>query len=149
MTFSLILHPARANRMFEHHSRDARLPSLESVIDRMVSATIKSAPKTGYEGAVQMAVDYALFTNIVKLSIHKDASAPAKAISSLKLEQLKVWLAAKTPATADEEWRAFYNYLFNQIGKLQSNPEEYKLESLLPAPPGMPIGDTGMNYCEN
>jgi Met-zincin/Domain of unknown function (DUF5117) len=148
-TFSLILHPARANRMFEHHSRDARLPSLESVIDRMISATIKSTPKNGYEAAVQMAIDNALFTNIVKLSVSKDAATPAKAIASLKLEQLKAWLGAKTPATIDEEWKAFYNYLFNQIGKLQANPEEYKLENLLPAPPGMPIGDTGLNYCEN
>ncbi|HEY5825093.1 MAG TPA: zinc-dependent metalloprotease, partial [Cyclobacteriaceae bacterium] len=41
MTFSLILHPARANRLFEHHSRDARLLSLQSVIDRLTSATIK------------------------------------------------------------------------------------------------------------
>jgi hypothetical protein len=149
LTFSLILHPARANRLFEHHSRDARLPSLESVIDKMLSATIKSVPKSGYEGAVQMAIDQALFTNITKLAMNKDAGAPAKAIASLKLEQLKTWLASKSATTLDEEWKAYYSYLFNQIGKLQSNPEEYKLENLLPAPPGMPIGDTGLNYCDN
>lgn len=147
MTFSLLLHPARANRLFEHHSRDAKLMSLESMIDRLISSTIKAAPKSGYEGAVQMAIDNALFTNLTKLALNKDAAAPTKAIVGLKLIQLKTWLGQKV--TTDEEWKAFYLYLANQIGKFQDNPEEYKSENLLPAPPGMPIGDGGMDYCNN
>src|SRR6185369_9463163 len=77
-TYSLILHPARANRLFEHHSRDARLPSLESVIDKLMSTSIKASPKPGYEGAVQMSIDHALFTNLTKLALNKDAAAPSK-----------------------------------------------------------------------
>ena len=146
-TFSLILHPARANRLLEHHSRDARLPSLESIIDKMISATFKSNPKAGYEGAVQMAVDNALFTNLAKLSFNKDAAAPSRAIVSFKLEQLKSWISSRVAATSDEEWRAFYIYISNQIGKLQSNPEEYKQENLLPTPPGAPIGDYDLDFC--
>ena len=149
LTFSLILHPARANRVFEHHSRDAKLPSLESIIDRLISATIKSPAKGGYEGAVQMSVDHALFINLTRLALNKDAAAPAKAIALLKLNQLKVWLAAKVPATVDEEWKAFYSYLAGEIGKVQDSPEDYKLENLLPAPPGMPIGQSGLDYCDN
>ncbi len=149
LTFSLILHPARANRLFEHHSRDARLPSLESVIDKMVSATMKQSPKPGYEGAVQMAIDYALFTNLTKLALNKDAAAPTKAIAMMKLEQLKAWLSSKTSVMPDEEWKAFYAYLSGQIAKLQSSPEEFKQESLLVAPPGQPIGDYDLDYCRN
>ncbi len=106
LTFSLILHPARANRVFEHHSRDARLPGLENVIDKMVSATFKSANKPGYEGAVQMSTSYALFTNLSRLALHKDASVQTRAIVSLKLDQLKSWLQAKQ--TSDESWKAYY-----------------------------------------
>ncbi len=149
MTFSLILHPARANRLFEHHSRDARLMSLQSVIDRMVSATFKAAPKDGYEGAVQMAIDNALFVNLTKLALNKEASAPTKAIAILKLNQLKAWLNQRAGVTADEEWKAFYSYLAGQVAKVQDDPEGYKQENLMAAPPGMPIGDTGMDYCEN
>ncbi len=149
LTFSLILHPARANRLFEHHSRDARLPSLESVIDRLMSTTIKAAPKNGYEGAVQMAIDHAFFENLIKLALNNNAGAPAKAIAWLKLEQLKLWLASKPGVTADEEWKAFYGYLASQIGKVQSNPEDFKPEGLLPAPPGMPIGESDLNYCDH
>ena len=149
MTFSLVFHPARANRLFEHHSRDARLMSLESVIDRVMNVTIKAAPKNGYEGAVQMSVDNALFTNLARLALNKDASAPAKAIASLKLEQLKAWLTQRAGATADEEWKAFYIHLSKQVTQLNESPEEFKQDNLLPAPPGQPIGDFDPDYCNH
>ena len=142
MTFSLILHPARANRLFEHHSRDARLPSLESVIDKLLGATIKGTPRQGYEGAVQMSTANALFTNLSKLSVNKEAAAPARAIAQLKLSQLQAWLAPRINSTADEEWKAFYAYLSNSIGRLKEDPDEFVQESLQPSPPGMPIGST-------
>lgn len=148
-TFGLLFHPARANRVFEHHSRDARLPSLESVIDRTISATVKSAPKPGYEGAVQMAVDYALFVNLARLSVHKDASAQTRAITTARLGQLKAWLSVRPATTTDESWKAFYTYIAQQIGSLQDEPEEFKAEGLLPAPPGAPIGDFDYDFCHN
>jgi hypothetical protein len=149
MTFSLLFHSARANRLVEHHSRDARLMSLESVIDRVMSATIKAAPKNGHEGAIQMAVDYALFTNLAKLALNKDAASSTKAITFLKLDQVKGWLAQRAGVATDEEWKAFYQYLSGQIGRLQDDPDEYKQENLLPAPPGAPIGDFDLEFCGN
>jgi len=137
MTFSLILHPARANRVFEHHSRDARLPSLESVIDKMISATFKAPARGGYEGAVQMSINYALFTNLTKLAMHKDAATPTKAIVTAKLDQLKGWLQTR-PAT-DESWKAYNTYLAQLVLKFQTAPEEFKQDMLLTPPPGMPM----------
>jgi hypothetical protein len=147
MTFGLILHPARANRLFEYHSRDARLPGLESVIDRLISATFKAPVKGGYEGAVQMSVDNALFNNLSKLALNKDASAPTKGIVLLKLAQLEGWLAQRAAATADEEWKGFYLYVSSSIGQLRSDPDKYKIENLLAPPPGMPIGEEELDYC--
>lgn len=147
LTFSLILHPARANRLIEHHAREPKLAGLENVIDKLINATIRSAPLHGFDGAVQMSVNYSLFTNLTKLAVNKDASAEARAIAFLKLDQLKGWLAAKT--TLDEEWKAHYSYLIKQINAAQENPTEYKQESPLPAPPGMPIGDFDPEFCGN
>jgi len=147
MTFGLILHPARANRLFEHHSRDARLPALESVIDRLVSATFKAPVKAGYEGAVQMSVDHALFSNLSELALSKDASAPSKGIVLLKLAQLEAWTNQRAAATVDEEWKGFYSYIASSISLLRNDPDKFKVESLLPPPPGQPIGDEGMEYC--
>ena len=47
----------------------------------------------------------------------------------------------------DEEWKSFYNYLAGQIGRMQTNPDEFKQESPLPAPPGQPIGDYDYDFC--
>ena len=147
MTFALILHPARANRLFEHHSRDARLPGLESVIDRLISATFKASPKSGYEGAVQMSVDNALFTNLGKLALNKDASAPTKGIVLLKLAQLESWLTQRSATVSDEEWKGFYLYIASSIRQLRDDPDKFKIENLLPPPPGQPIGDMDLDYC--
>jgi hypothetical protein len=146
LTFSMILYPARANRLFEHHSRDARLPSLESVIDKLLTATIKSNAKSGYEGAIQMSTANALFTNLAKLAVSKDASAQTKAIVTFKLDQLKSWLQSKS--TTDEEWKAYYAYLAKQISQFQDDPDEFKQDKVLEAPPGAPIGMTEW-MCEN
>ncbi|UXE69028.1 MAG: zinc-dependent metalloprotease [Chryseotalea sp. WA131a] len=145
MTFSLILHPARANRLVEQHTREAKLPSLENVIDQMVTATIKSAPRTGLESSVQMAVNIALISNLASLALNKDALGQTKSIIHFKITQLIAWLS--TRATADDGWRAHYSYLAEKLTQLQDDPDEYKEENVLPPPPGMPIGDMDLDFC--
>jgi hypothetical protein len=133
--------------VFEHHARDARLPSLESITDKLISATFKSIARPGYEGALQMSNNYALFTNLAKLALHKDASVQTKAIILLKLDQLKSWL--QTRAATDEAWKAHYSFMVKQIASLQEDPDEFKQENLLPLPPGAPIGMTEWEFCGN
>lgn len=145
LTYSMILHPARANRLFEHHSRDARLPSLEGVIDRLLLTSIKAAPKNGYEGAVQMAIDYAMFSNLAKLALSNDAAPATKAIAHAKLKQLKTWLSTRPPG--NEEWSAYYAYLAQLTDRLEDDPEEFKTQQVLQAPPGQPIGDMDLDFC--
>lgn len=145
LTYAMILHPARANRLFEHHARDARLPSLEGVIDRLLLTSIKAAPKNGYEGAVQMAADYAMFSNLAKLALSNDAAPASRAIAAAKLKQLKTWLTTRPGAS--EEWSAYYSYLAKLIDRLEEEPEEFKTQQVLAAPPGQPIGDYDMDYC--
>lgn len=146
MSLSLILHPARANRLVEHHARNAKLPGLESVIDKLINVTFKSPVQAGLEGAVQMSTNYVLFTNLTKLALSKNATAETRAIVFLKLDQLKTFVSSKV--TADEEWKAHYSYIAKQITALQQNPDEYKIENLPTPPPGMPIGECEMNFIE-
>jgi len=147
MTFGLLLHPARTNRVFEQHARQPKLPALDVVLDRIVNSTIKSTPKAGMEGAVQMAVDHALFSNLAALSVHKDASAQVKAITTRKLSQLKIWLTQQANASTNEDWKSFYNYLSAEISALQTDPDKYVREQPLQAPPGQPIGQDDLDYC--
>lgn len=145
MTFGLILHPARANRLVEHHAREPKLPSLENVIDQLITATIKSTPRAGLEASVQMAVNNALISNLASLALNKDASGQTKSILHYKILQLRGWLSAK--ATADDGWKAHYSYLAEKLTQLQDDPDEYKEENVLPPPPGMPIGDMDLDFC--
>ncbi len=147
MTYALVLHPARANRLVEHHARVTSQPSFESVLDKVITQSFKQTPKAGYEGAVQMSIGGALFSNLIKLASSGDASLQTRAITSLKLDQLKSWLKAKAPLTVDEEWKAYYAYISTQIQQWQSEPVAFKRDSPLPAPPGMPIGSSDLEFC--
>jgi hypothetical protein len=147
MTYALVFLPARANRLVEHHARVAAQPSLESTIDQFVTQSFKKAPKAGYEGAVQMAIDGALFFNLANLATNKDGSVQTRAIASWKLDELRGWLQSRIPATADEEWKSFYTYIASAISRMKESPEEFHTEYPFDPPPGMPIGDGGMEYC--
>ncbi len=149
MTIGLVLHPARASRLVEYHARDARMPSLESIMDRLIATTFKSTSKTGYEGAVQITVNNVLLNNILKLAISKDASTQVKSIASLEAGKLKVWLEAKVKLTTDEDWKAHYLFAVKQIDKFQDDPEEFKVENFFIPPPGAPIGDMDWELCGN
>ena len=148
MTLSLLFHPARANRVIEYHARDVKQPSLERVIDRSINGIIKQPTKGSYEGAVQMTVNNVLLVNLAKLALNNEASAQSRAIAHLKIDQLKLWLQNQAKAMTDEEWKAHYSYLLVKINKLQEDPDEYKQENLLEAPPGQPIG-MDEEFCGN
>jgi hypothetical protein len=149
MTIELLLHPARAARLVEYHARDARMPSLESIMDRVMATTFKSASKTGYEGAVQITVNNVLLNNMLKLAVSKEASSQVKGIASLEVSKLKSWLETKVKLTVDEDWKAHYLFSLAQIALFQEDPEEFKTENLVAPPPGAPIGDMDWDFCGN
>ncbi len=147
LTFSLLLHPARAGRLVEYHARNSKQPSLESIIDKVTQATFKALPKSGYEGAIQITVNEVLLSNVIKLATNANASSQVKGVAYLKLDQLKSWLTAKRKAATDEAWNAHYTYALSQIENFQENPLEYHEAPSLNAPPGQPIGADEKDFC--
>jgi hypothetical protein len=148
ITLGMVLRPERTNRLVEHHARNPTLPSLEGILDKLINATIKAPAKAGYEGAVQMTTNHALFVCLAVLLQHKEASVQSKAIARYKLNQAKTWLASQASVVADYEWKAHYSYLSSEINQLLTDPKAYKPENLLEAPPGQPIG-METEYCGN
>jgi hypothetical protein len=140
MVFSLVLNPARATRLVQQNSLDAKQPSLESVIDNMVSATFKSTAKQGYEQQLQITANHALLNNLMKLALNSNASSQARAVASLKIDQLRAWLTGKINASTIESWKAHYAYELLLINAFREDPKKYETENFLPAPPGQPIG---------
>jgi hypothetical protein len=140
MVFSLILNPARATRLVQQHSINPQQPSLESVVDKMVSSTFKSAEKQGYEQQLQITANHSLLNNLMKLALNSNASPQARAVASLKIDQLRVWLTGKITATTTESWKAHYSYELLMINSFRADPKKYETENFLAAPPGQPIG---------
>lgn len=140
MVFSLILNPARATRLVQQNSLDSQLPSLESVVDQMLSATFKAASKQGYEQQLQITANHALLNSLMKLALNSNASSQARAVASLKIDQLRSWLTTKINATTIESWKAHYAYELMLINAFRDDPKKFETENFLPAPPGQPIG---------
>lgn len=140
MVFSLILNPARATRLVQQHAINTQQPSLESVIDKMMNTTFKSANKQGYEGQLQITANHALLNNLMKLALNNNASAQARAVASLKIDQLKNWLMEKARMATTENWKAHYAYELMLINAFRDDPKKYETENFLPPPPGQPIG---------
>lgn len=147
MIFSSILNPARATRLIQQHAIDAKQPSLESVIDKMIVAKLKAAPLPGYEGQLQMIANHALINNLIKLTLNDNASAQARAVALLKVDQIKTWLTEKQKTVLSEEWRAHYAFETMLINQFKDDPKKYEAENLVQAPPGQPIGQEDEDFC--
>ncbi len=140
MVLGLIFNPQRATRLVQHNALNPQQPSLESVIDKVFNATVKSTSQTGYYGLIQMTINHAAVNNLIKLSNNNTASAQARAIALMKIDLLKNWLTEKVRMTTTENWKAHYAYLLNIIQTYREHPGKFESEKLVPAPPGQPIG---------
>lgn len=140
LTYSLLMHPARANRLVEYHGRDQSQPSLEAVLDKIIIHAFRSGNTNGHTGNIQMNIATAALMNLARLSVHRGASTQVKAISMMRLEQLKSWLTRPQNFQSDETMRAFHMWCASVIDRLKENPDEFRSEPALPAPPGQPIG---------
>ncbi|HMG94040.1 MAG TPA: zinc-dependent metalloprotease, partial [Chryseolinea sp.] len=147
MTLSAILQPSRAGRLVEYHARDSKQPSLEAVIDKLLVATIKNTPKTGYQGAIQITVNDVLIDALIRLAANKNGSTQVRSIAFLKLNRLDIWMKERLKVVADEDWKAHYMYAQERIRKFIDDPQDFKPEQELDPPPGAPIGMDSNEFC--
>jgi hypothetical protein len=130
----------RAARLVQFHARDPRNPGLGEVIDRVLTATWKAPVATGYAGELQRTVSTVVLTNLMSLAANDRAPNEVRAIASLKLDQLKTWLATQRRLTSDENQLAFVAYSFDQIKRFQEDPKKMNLTKPQAPPDGQPIG---------
>ncbi len=135
-----LLNAERAARLVQFHARDQRNPGLGEVIDKILSSTWKAPAATGYPGEIQHTVNTVILSDLMGLAAGERASNQARAIASLKLEQLKLWLTTQNRLTADENHRAFLYYSIEQIKRFQEDPKKMNLTPAQQPPDGQPIG---------
>lgn len=146
LTVSLILNPERDTRLMEHHALNAQSPDLAEVIDHLIDSTWKSNSESGYKAATQQVVDNIVLFDLMSLAADESAAAQVRALASLKLDELKIWLGARAKSTKDESRRAQMAFAISQVERFQKDPQQMNLTKPPEPPPGQPIGDMDFEF---
>lgn len=123
LVIGLLFHPERASRLVQYHARDAALPSLEEVVDRVLAAVWFAPPGAGLAGEVRRASGYVALYRLMALAGNEFAAPQARAIASDRLRKIE----AGSPHAREiiERWRR--------------DPRAFAAP-VYEAPPGQPIG---------
>jgi Met-zincin/Domain of unknown function (DUF5117)/Domain of unknown function (DUF5118) len=140
-TLQLLFNVERASRLVEFHSRDAKNPGLDEVLDAVLNATWKASRDPGYSGEISRVVDSVALYDLMALAVSERASAQARAIASLKLEELRNWAANARNGAKDSEERAHLYFAATQIAQFQKDPKLIPIPTPAQPPDGPPIGD--------
>jgi hypothetical protein len=140
ITVGNLLHPERAARLIEFHSRDEDLPGLSEVLDELISKTWQSPQNSGRHAEIERVVDNVVLYTLMGLAAFENTSPQVRAISALKIDELKSWLASQLDSTTDESQKAHFFFAVSEIEAFQKDPSRVKLTVPLSPPPGAPIG---------
>ena len=151
VTIGFVLQPDRAARMVAQSAVDQSLPGLGEVIDRLVRATFDQATTGSYEAEVKRAEERVLVDRLMWLTA-VSPNPQVRAMTTLKLNTLAKRVGAATPGTGSqaEAERAHRALIAADIKRFVERPVNDALSARFmpppPAPPGAPIGDTGMDF---
>jgi hypothetical protein len=141
-TLQFLFNPERAARLVEFHARNAENPGLEEVLDAILAATWKTPHGSGYAAEIERTTDGVALCDLMALITNEHASGQARAIASVKLEELRAWLAGMVNGLngRDEEERAHLSFAVSQIVQFQKDPKKMELPAPAEPPDGPPIG---------
>ncbi|HEX9164727.1 MAG TPA: zinc-dependent metalloprotease [Gemmatimonadales bacterium] len=137
LVLSLLFDPQRAARLVQQHALDPAQPSLEAVIDRVLSAVL--TPSTdAYHAELGRAVQRVAIERLMGLAA--DAGMPqVRAVAVLKLAELRGRLTA---ASTDTAARAHRMLLAMDISRFLDRAYDPASRPRPPQnPPGSPIGE--------
>jgi hypothetical protein len=138
LTLRMLLSPERLSRLVIQSSIDASLPSLEEVLDQLMTATWKSTtPRVAYNGEIERLVEKLILSQWIDLSRNKEVTPQVRAIVGLKIQELKSWLATRT--STDVKQKAHYIFAQKQIEEAGSNAADVIPTTAMTPPDGQPI----------
>jgi hypothetical protein len=127
IVIGLLFHPERASRLVQYHARDASLPSLEEVIDRVLAAVWFAPAGAGLGGEARRAAGYVALYKLLALAGNESAAAQARAVASERLRKIEA--GSGHAKEIIERWRR--------------DPRAFAAP-VYEAPPGQPIGCEGL-----
>jgi hypothetical protein len=142
MAVALILNPERATRLIDYHSRDAKNPGLDEVIDRLIAASWKTPRTAIREAETQRTIGNVVLYRLMLLAQNVQASEQARAIAYTKLDDLRKWLVSRpalTGQTTNSDDRAHAVYAAAQIKRFEDDPKVITVTKPADPPDGSPI----------
>jgi hypothetical protein len=124
IVIGLLFNAERASRLVQYHARDASLPGLEEVIDRVLGA-VWFARGTGMADEARRVAGYVALYRLMALAGNESVAARAREIASERLRRIEASSAHARELI--ERWRR--------------DPRAATV-SVYEAPPGQPIGET-------
>jgi hypothetical protein len=141
MSADLLFNTKRAARLVDAHARDSSNLGLGDMLSKIIEQTWQQPVGEGYKGAIQNTINHVVLFEMMDLATEKNTSTQVRAITNLKLEELREWMKEEAENRATGTQRI--SSLLYGYRTLQQFKEEGKMilstEPLSP-PPGSPIG---------
>jgi len=145
MVLSGLLTNDRAARMVAQHAIDPALPGLEDVVGRVVATVFDQKAATPYEAEIKRAMERVVISQVMSMA-QTAPNTQVRAIASQTLRQLQRRSSAPAAAVAVGE-QAHRALIADDIKRFfEQGMDLWRPAAVPDAPPGAPIGDTGMDY---
>lgn len=150
MSAELLLDNNRAARLVEAHSRDTSRIGLSEMLTEIIENTWQQPVDESYKGAVQNTINHVVLFEMMNLASDENTSSQVRAITNLKLEELREWMKdeAENNATGSQRISSLL-YGYRTLERFKKEGEMVLPTDPLPPPPGSPIGSgsTGILQC--
>ena len=143
MVVSGLLTPDRAARMVAQHAIDPAMPGLEDVIGRVVTTVFDQKAATPYEAEIKRAMERVVISQVMELA-QTASMTQVRALASQTLRQIQKRSALVSTVAADQAHRQL---IVDDVKRFfEQGMDLWRPAAVPAAPPGAPIGDTGMDY---
>ena len=133
-TLELLLNPARANRLIEHHARDNDQLSLEHVLETLWDVTWDQSHQNDYLQAVQQSINWVTLEQLMALAANPKSSPQTQSVVMAFLTDQQKRLSRS------RHNRDLSRHAARAINRFFEDPEKAIKSSSQPIPPGSPIG---------
>ncbi|MDO3641609.1 zinc-dependent metalloprotease [Mucilaginibacter sp. L3T2-6] len=140
-TLQFMLHPERAARLVEYHSRDNTQPGLIAIEDKLIAQTWKAPQQNGYNGELQRLVNNLTLKQLLTLAADSHAVESVRGITMMEINGLKTWMQGAVK-NAQTNQKANLVFGLSQIAAFEKNPGQFKPAEPVGMPDGSPIGES-------
>ena len=139
MSLGLLLHPQRANRVFQQYSLDENQLGLETMLDELLNATFGSNFENSYDNDIQQLINERVLLRLINLAIDDEALLQVKHHANKAINKIS------SDYIHHKKRGSIYAAQFSKIIRdYYENPDKFKLNKVEQIPDGAPIGSY---YC--